>query len=62
MNHEHRADAGSALEKQVELLLQRKKPPESGDWIQDFIRPVSDPNAFEEVIRLGREIREADRH
>jgi hypothetical protein len=52
----------SALEKEVAELRRHVRPRESArDWIERVSGSMKDYPEFEEVIRLGREIREADR-
>ena len=52
----------SALEKEVAELRRRVRPRETvRDWLERISGSFKDDPEFEEVIRLGREIREADR-
>jgi uncharacterized Zn finger protein len=52
----------SALEKEVAELKRHVKPRESArNWVERISGSFKDDPEFEEVIRLGREIREADR-
>ncbi|HEY2414763.1 MAG TPA: hypothetical protein VGI40_21135 [Pirellulaceae bacterium] len=45
-----------ALEKKVDLLLQRLAPA-NGDWTRQVIGSFKDCPEFDEVLRLGREFR-----
>jgi hypothetical protein len=52
----------SALEKEVAELRRHVRPRESArGWIERIAGSFKDDPEFEEVVRLGREIREADR-
>lgn len=50
----------AAVEKAV-AELQRRLPPAKGAWWERVVGSFKDAPAFEEVLRYGRAIREADR-
>ena len=49
-------DRLSALEKKVDLLVERLQPA-NGDWTSHVIGSFKDRPEFDEVLRLGREFR-----
>ncbi len=52
----------AALEAEVADLKRRPAAiPRGADWVERITGSVNDVEAFKEVLRLGREIREADR-
>jgi hypothetical protein len=52
----------SALEKEVADLRRHAKPRETvRDWLDRISGSFKDDPEFEEIVRLGREIRAADR-
>jgi hypothetical protein len=52
----------AALEAEVaDLRRCPAAPPMADDWLEQITGSVKDVEAFEEILRLGREFREADR-
>jgi hypothetical protein len=52
----------AALEAEVADLKRRPAViPRADGWVEQITGSVKDAEAFEEMLRLGREIREADR-
>ena len=52
----------AALEAAVAELQRRPAAPApAADWLEQVTGSVKDVEAFEEILRLGREFREADR-
>ena len=51
----------AALEAEVAELKRRPTPVAAADWLDRITGSIKDAEAFEEINRLGRAIRAADR-
>lgn len=49
------------LEREVDLLKGRKRNEGKTDWIAQITGSFADDPDFDEIVRLGREMRQADR-
>lgn len=49
------------LEREVDLLKSRTPNEKKKDWIAQITGSFADDPDFDEIVRLGREIRQADR-
>jgi hypothetical protein len=49
------------LEREVDLLKSRRPEETKKDWIAQITGSFADDPDFDEIVRLGREMRQADR-
>ena len=49
------------LEREVDILKSRQTNDKKKDWIAQITGSFADDPDFDEIVRLGREIRQADR-
>jgi uncharacterized protein YqcC (DUF446 family) len=62
LTNNHLEQRLAALEAEVaELKHWPTAIPQADDWVEQITGCVKDVEAFEEILRLGREFREADR-